>query len=247
MYYNVFFSPTGTTEKVVKYAGKQLSCKKDVDLSKMDMPEYSMAAEDLCVVGVPSFGGRVPRTAAERLRKLKGNHTPAFLIVTYGGRAYEDTLKELKDLLEEQGFVCIGAVAMVTEHSIARSMEAGRPSKADYRDLDRFLTEIEHRIQIGPRSIDVPGNVPYREYHVLPIDMQTSDACTGCGICARGCPTGAISYDDPKRIDEKKCISCMRCVTICPAKAKIADPAKVQMLTEKLKPICQPDKANVLF
>ena len=43
------------------------------------------------------------------------------------------------------------------------------------------------------------------------------------------------------------CISCMRCVEICPQSARSGNPEKVQMISEKLKMICQPDKANEFF
>ena len=45
---------------------------------------------------------------------------------------------EWKDVLEAQGFVCIGAAAIVAEHSIAHQIEAGRPSAQDYDELIRL-------------------------------------------------------------------------------------------------------------
>lgn len=131
--YNVYFSPTGTTERVVKHMGESFGSMENIDLSRRDMKNHEMKQGDFCIVGVPSFGGRVPGIATERLRKMKGDRTPAFLLVTYGGRAYEDTLVELKDVLEAQGFVCIGAAAIVAEHSIAHQIEAGASVSAGLR------------------------------------------------------------------------------------------------------------------
>ena len=140
--YNVYFSPTSTTERVVKHMGESFGSMENIDLSRRDMKNYEMEQGDFCIVGVPSFGGRVPGIANERLRKIKGDRTPVFLLVTYGGRAYEDTLMELKDVLEAQGFVCFGAAAMVAEHSIAHQIEAGRPSAQDYDEIDTFEHEV---------------------------------------------------------------------------------------------------------
>jgi NADH-quinone oxidoreductase subunit F len=43
------------------------------------------------------------------------------------------------------------------------------------------------------------------------------DKCTGCTLCARKCPTGAISgtLRNPHAIDQSKCIKCGNCKTVC--------------------------------
>ena len=90
--YNVYFSPTGTTERVVKHMGESFGSMENIDLSRRDMKNHEMEQGDFCIVGVPSFGGRVPGIATERLRKIKGDRTPAFLLVTYGG-GYSDGIE----------------------------------------------------------------------------------------------------------------------------------------------------------
>jgi len=43
------------------------------------------------------------------------------------------------------------------------------------------------------------------------------ELCTGCGICAKTCPTDAISGElhKPHIISEERCVSCGRCVQVC--------------------------------
>ena len=76
---------------------------------------------------------------------------------------------------------------------------------------------------------------------------QTSDACVACGICTKGCPAGAIAFDNPKTTDGDKCISCMKCIAVCPVKAKSLDVNVLTALSERLSKVCSERKENELF
>ena len=73
--YEITFSPTGGTQKATDLLTKELSGEcTAVDLTKQDA-DFSAAAftaEDLAVIAVPSYGGRVPAVAVERLGTAEG-------------------------------------------------------------------------------------------------------------------------------------------------------------------------------
>lgn len=81
----------------------------------------------MVLIAMPSFGGRAPAIAIERLRKIKGNGAKCTLISVYGNRDYEDTLVEMEDAAKECGFQIVAAIAAVAEHSIMPQYASSRP------------------------------------------------------------------------------------------------------------------------
>ena len=49
--------------------------------------------------------------------------------------------------------------------------------------------------------------------------------CTGCGLCARNCPTGAIRLEGGKARVGEACVACGLCARICPVEAVIVEEA----------------------
>lgn len=250
--YNLVFSPTGGTRKAADMFTRSF-CEQStyIDLTSHDedFSGYAFQEEDICIVSVPSYGGRVPAVAVSRLRQIRGNGARAILIVVYGNRAYDDTFAELQDTLTDSGFVCIAAVAAVAEHSIMRQYAAGRPDAQDEKELGDFAAAVRDKIEAGTISAcsDLPGNRPYREYGGVPMKPQAGKACNKCSICAGECPVGAISASRPDRTDTERCISCMRCIAVCPQKARSVNKALLAAGSMKLKKACSEYKRNELY
>ena len=100
-YVQLIFSPTGGTGKVADAVTKHWdSAVETIDLcnAEADFSQYSFKAEDVVLIALPSYGGRVPAVAVKRLRMVKGNQAKCVLVCVYGNRAYEDTLAEMEDV-----------------------------------------------------------------------------------------------------------------------------------------------------
>lgn len=248
--YAMYFSPTGGTKRVLDVFAEEWQINGWINLTKDEaMPGINFTAEDICIVAVPSFGGRVPEVALNRMRRWQGNGATAVLAVTYGNRAYDDTLLELKEELISSGFVPKAAVAAVTEHSIVREFGAGRPDVQDKEVLRGFVKEIQKFLENGKIAdkLIVPGNYPYREHSKsLMIPKATAD-CTGCGSCAVRCPVGAINPTNPNQVDEEKCISCMCCVLVCPWDGRKLPDEMLAGVKAKIGEACALRKENELF
>ncbi|MFG6347456.1 MAG: 4Fe-4S binding protein [Lachnospiraceae bacterium] len=250
--YEIVFSPTGGTKKVSGFFTKPF-CQEStyIDLSRrdIDFSAFSFNSPDICIVSVPSYGGRVPDIAVSRLMQLKGNNARAVLVVAYGNRAYEDTLAELQDVMGNAGFICTAAIAAVAEHSIMRQFATGRPDAQDEKELASFAAKVRSKIEQEslPDSLKLPGNRPYRTYNGVPLKPNADKSCQKCGVCARECPAGAIPPYNPSVTDTGKCISCMRCISICPQNARKLNKAMLAASSIKLKKACSGYKNNGLF
>lgn len=252
--YLLSFSPTGGTEKVLRAladgfeaAGEKIF----VDLTdrEEDLDTVCLQREDVCIAAVPSFAGRVPALAAERLGKISGNGALAVAVAVYGNRAYEDTLVELRDILNGRGFRVAAAVGAVAEHSIVHEIAAGRPDADDVMQLRAFGREISAAALADPDKAEpaLPGNRPYRDGNSGGPYPVVGEACIRCGYCAGKCPAGAIPAEKPDTTVQEKCISCMRCIAVCPKKARRLPNGLAEAVGRRIGPACAGRKENELF
>lgn len=246
----ITFSPTGGTRKVCEALAKGFGCCIEatelcVKDSQLALP--AIAHDDIVVIGMPVFAGRVPSMAVERFRSIKGNNAPCVLVAVYGNREYEDALVEMQDVASECGYRVIAAVSAIAEHSVVREFAKGRPNIEDVAVLSSFAKQIKQKLESTSvyAELLLPGNRPYKDVKPGP-SPKGDETCMGCGICAQECPVNAIPIDNPQSVDENACISCMRCVAVCPSKSRTVGPL-ASMLAERLSLVCKEPKQNELF
>ena len=83
----VYFSPTGTTRKVLESIAKGIAVEdvEHIDLTlpggaQQKIPPFS---DELVIIGAPVYGGRLPVDAISRFKQLKTSKTLVVLIVFF--------------------------------------------------------------------------------------------------------------------------------------------------------------------
>ena len=247
----IVFSPTGGTEKVASILADAFTQGNhdeiDLSIADFDSSQQPISPDDVCIIAVPSYGGRVPATASVRLASIKGNGAKAILVAVYGNREFEDTLIEIKDIAESAGFMPIAAIAAIAEHSISRKFASGRPDANDKAELISFAQTIINSMENPARPLIVPGNTPYKESKGSSMKPFTNDNCTQCGFCSEKCPVQAIPSEHPECTDNAVCISCMRCISICPVNARALAPEQLTFVDQFLTKTACERKSNQFF
>ena len=243
----LYFSGTGTTEKIVARVTAELARRLGAERTIYDFTtpaarqlDQFFSADTLAVVGVPVYAGRVPNVLAPYLKeKVRGEGDGlAIPIVLYGNRNFDDGLIELRDILEADGLRTAAAAAFIGEHSFSRTLAAGRPDERDLESADAFARAAAEKIAALAALPDAPvhvrGETPLRPYYtprdrqgnpvnILKVKPKTDpEKCVQCGLCARLCPMGSIAPADPSAV-KGICIKCCACVKKCPAGAKYYD------------------------
>lgn len=244
--HKVYFSATGTTERVVNALADGLAQELGAELAAhcFNQPRAreearSFGPKDLVVVGIPVYAGRVPNLLLPYLKdKLRGKGTAAVPVVLYGNRSFDDGLMELRNILWENGMTAVAAGAFVGEHAFSRTLGMGRPDREDLALAHRLALGTAEKVRdmeaLPDRPVEVAGCQPIRPYYtprdrngvpinILKVKPRTAkERCTGCGLCVQLCPLGSIDPVDVAEISGV-CMKCCACVKGCPAGAKYFD------------------------
>ena len=240
----VYFSPTGNTAKCVCALAKGIAEELNGgDFFKIDLTAfedrigvYGFGEDDIVVLGVPTYAGRVPNKILPYLQEsVWAEGAYAVGLVTFGNRSMDDSLKELCITMEENDFRLVGAVSAVTEHAFATGPAAGRPNEDDLKWLEeegrKYAEKIRNFAGKTLNIASIPGHEPEQMVYYTPKKPDGTPAvflkakpvtdesrCSGCGACRAICPMNC--YKNSVTEPEGTCIKCQACIAVCPGKAK---------------------------
>ncbi|MEA1961214.1 MAG: EFR1 family ferrodoxin [Bacillota bacterium] len=257
----IYFSPNGTTKSVLDAVVKGIGAE-EVTLVDSTRPEVRSEkqgpiTEDLVIIGVPVYFGRIPQAAYDYLINLQGNQKPVVIMSVFGNRGYGDSLLELKEICRQAGFHVIAAAAFIGEHAFSTDKIAiaiNRPDEDDLRKAEAFGQQIRQKIVSCTKTEEltepnVLGNPMLKK---RPKDLfscvsqRDIQVCTQCGLCAKNCPVGAIDTET-LAVNKDLCIHCCACVKGCPQNARTMKNTKFKMVSIMLEKTCKTRQEPIIF
>lgn len=224
--WNVYFSPAGSTKKIIGILSEDIGRKLGVSVENFDytMPESRQKTKefqrgDLILWGTPVYAGRIPnKTLSYVQNAFQGNGSLAVPVVVFGNRNFDDALVELRNELESNGFHTVAAAAVAARHCFSNRLAAGRPDEKDIQKLHEFADCLVRKIKELSETavldkwepVKVPGTNPPDHYYT-PKGLDNKPAvflkavpkvdekrCIHCGLCSEFCPMGSIHIPEEK-------------------------------------------------
>jgi len=215
--------------------GNSLYAAKQIETDPLSIPQVmrgtdlDFSAEQIGIV-TPIYGHEVPPMVKEFLRKAKFHTDYFYMVLTYGNR-HGGAAELALQLCTKYGIQpsYINVLMMVDNWLPSFDME--EQIKLD-KNAEEHLAEITADIQ-SRRKMIAPVTDADRAAHMeflermkkLPPDvwqhlLRVTDACTGCGLCTRVCPSASIRMEDGRAVHiPGNCQTCLACAHLCPQKA----------------------------
>ena len=270
--HNLYFSPTGGTAKYAKAmaagAAEALACPAEV--SSFTLPREReevrhFSGDELLIIGSPTYAGKLPnKILPEFQEKLRGEHTPVLLFVSYGNRNFDNSLAELLSVLRTNGFLPLAAAAFACRHAFSDRICPERPRVEELAEARGFAMRAAEALKAADPAVleaaslafTVPGDAEAPYYVPKGEDgapakflkakpLTDLSKCLHCGACAAQCPMGSIEAADTSNVPGI-CIKCQACVRGCKQGAKYFEDAAflshVRMLEQNF---AAPEKENL--
>ncbi|SFR55969.1 EFR1 family ferrodoxin [Anaeromicropila populeti] len=232
----LYFSGTGNTKYTAERIADVLQdMKEDTELHSIEenfIPNLDHF--DRLILGCPKYYEYPAFHFIKYLKKMlpvSPKPVPVFFFCTQTSPLNTD-FRKIEKMLKKKNYQLITSKSFVIANNftVFDSFPETTPEKKANnlsnleKDLPLILTDF---IQEKPSKESqsflmhmlcwLSGIVFTRLFALFAVKFSPSNACTGCGLCARKCPKNNISMINNKPVFHKKCTFCMRCFSMCPA------------------------------
>lgn len=219
-----YFTATGNSLYIAKKIDKN-----PISISKAIHGDTNFTDKKIGIV-CPIFAGQPPKIVLDFMRKASFKTDYFFMVLTYGMND-SDAAEYTKKLGKKIGLQIdyIRTIQMVDNYLPAFDMDEEMAiDKKIEEQIPAILEEINNRASIIP----IASKKARRLHKMVSLinriiprfnngkQIKITDACTGCGICTKVCPTCNFYIENGKSKRRKKtCEFCLACAQNCPHKA----------------------------
>ena len=226
----VYFSPSGTTEKIIKAIAEGYGAEAgsgNVSITEMNVTTKkfgqtahtltgavndAIGSADMVIFGAPVYANKLPDLfleMAEGFTREGEEPLPCVCIAVYGNvnKGYAQT--QMRDMFHKRGFITIASGAFVGEHSFSHEgyeIAKGRPDEEDLIKAKTFGSEIYHLCKYHKDTGEAFKSVqlPYEE---VPASLEKPEKASERTI---------NPFVETPVIDKSLCNSCGMCIYKCP-------------------------------
>ena len=229
----LYFSGTGNSryaaQRMAEALGEPLLCMNDRIKAGDTAP---IETGPRLILVTPTYAWRIPRIVEDWLLRTKlVGARQAWFVMTCGSEI-GSAAKYNRALCQARGIAYMGTAQLVMPENYIAMFNAPQTEEARQivaraqPDIDRAIAAVRDgnafpppRNNLYDRLMSGPVNPVFYACIVKAKAFTVSDACTGCGQCARRCPTNSITIRDGRPVWGQGCTHCMACICYCPAEA----------------------------
>ena len=184
------------------------------------------------IVVTPTYAWRIPRVVRDWLRKTELRGAKQVWFVMTCGSEIGNADKYNRELCAEKAISCMGTAQIVMPENYIAMFSAPQADEARQivakaePSIDRAIAAIQSNQPFAPtrnklydRLMSGPVNPIFYKCFVKADAFTVSEACIGCGQCAKRCPMNNVTIKDGKPVWGRNCTHCMACICYCPKEA----------------------------
>ena len=229
----LYFSGTGNSwyiaERIAKSLGDELLSMNDRIKTGDTSP---VAPDERLIIVTPTYAWRIPRIVRDYLAETDFPCGAQTWFVMTCGSEIGNAAGYNRALCQEKQLTYMGTAQIIMPENYIAMFNAPQAKEARQivgkaePDIDRVISDIvanqafpQPRNNIYDRFISGPVNPIFYSFFVKANAFTAGSTCTGCGQCARLCPTNNITIQNGKPVWGGNCTHCMACICRCPAEA----------------------------
>ncbi len=229
----LYFSGTGNSEYTARRIGKEIDDEVINLFDKIRNRDYSdMKSERPWVIVVPAYAWRIPRIVSDWLEKINfSGNREIYFVMTCGG-SIGNAGKYLETLCAKKNMNYRGCAEIVMPENYIALFSTPAKDKAlqimnqSESIIDRTALHIKNGDKLPKREISFGDKVNsgiindlFYPVFVHAKKFYATESCISCGKCVTVCPLKNISIENGKPKWGDNCTHCMACICKCPKEA----------------------------